>query len=124
MSVLLQAEAVSKRFGMVALEPVSLSIDTDRPAITAVVGESGSGKTTLARVLLGLVAPTSGRMLYRGFGTNLPGGFFANALRMRFKNAANTSVVWHGGKLLALWEGGLPHRLDPTTLDTLSLSRW
>lgn len=38
---------------------------------------------------------------------------------LRFKNAANTSVVFHGGKLLALWEGGLPYRLDPRTLATL-----
>ena len=35
-------------------------------AITAIVGESGSGKTTLARLLLGLVAPTSGQVLYQG----------------------------------------------------------
>ena len=61
----------------------------------------------------------AGRPLYRSFGTNLPGGLPANLLRLRFKNAANTSVVHHGGKLLALWEGGLPHRLDPRTLDTL-----
>jgi peptide/nickel transport system ATP-binding protein len=67
MTTLLQADAVSKAYGhFTALDPVSLAIDTSRPAITAVVGESGSGKTTLARVLLGLVAPSSGRMLYQG----------------------------------------------------------
>jgi all-trans-8'-apo-beta-carotenal 15,15'-oxygenase len=58
------------------------------------------------------------RPLFRSFGTNLPGGFRANALRMRFKNAANTSVAVHAGKLLALWEGGLPHELDGETLET------
>ena len=61
----------------------------------------------------------AGRLLCRGFGTNLPGGVLANALRLRLKNAANTNVIWHGGKLLALWEGGLPHRLDPRTLASL-----
>lgn len=61
----------------------------------------------------------AGRILFRNFGTNIPGGFWRNVLRMRFKNAANTSVVLHGGMLLALWEGGLPHRLDPETLETL-----
>ncbi|EIC19381.1 carotenoid oxygenase family protein [Thiorhodovibrio frisius] len=63
----------------------------------------------------------SGRMRYRSFGTNLPGGLLANLFRVRFKNPANTSVIWHGGRLLALWEGGPPHRLDPDTLDTLGI---
>lgn len=61
----------------------------------------------------------AGRMLHRAFGTNLPGGLFGNFFQMRFKNAANTSVRWHAGRLLALWEGGPPHRLDPATLSTL-----
>ncbi len=60
------------------------------------------------------------KILYRNFGTNIPGGFHKNFLRMRFKNAANTSVVMHAGRLHALWEGGLPHRIDPRTLDTLA----
>ncbi|MEM7608977.1 MAG: carotenoid oxygenase family protein [Myxococcota bacterium] len=61
----------------------------------------------------------AGRMRYRAFGTNLPGGLRRNLLRVRFKNAANTSVRFHGGHLLALWEGGVPHTLDPATLATL-----
>jgi len=36
-------------------------------------------------------------------------------------NAANTNVVWHGGRLLALWEAGPPHELDPDTLETRGL---
>ena len=66
-----------------------------------------------------LAEEQAGRMLYRSFGTNLPGGFLANAFRMRFKNAANTSVIWHGGQMMALWEGGWPHRIDPDTLETI-----
>jgi peptide/nickel transport system ATP-binding protein len=50
----------------VALERFSFAIDPARPGITAVVGESGSGKTTLARLLLGLIEPTSGAVLYNG----------------------------------------------------------
>ncbi len=61
----------------------------------------------------------AGKMLYRSFGTNLPGGFWNNMLKMRFKNAANTSVIHHGGKMLALWEGGLPHEIDPQSLETI-----
>jgi peptide/nickel transport system ATP-binding protein len=57
----------TKTYGhLVALEDFSLAIDGTRPTITAIVGESGSGKTTLARLLLGLVAPTSGEVLYQG----------------------------------------------------------
>lgn len=61
----------------------------------------------------------AGRMLYRSFGTNLPGGLRANFGKMQFKNTANTSLVQHGGHLLALWEGGLPHALAPDSLATL-----
>jgi oligopeptide/dipeptide ABC transporter ATP-binding protein len=67
MTVLLRTEHAGKSYGtLTALHDVSLAIDQDKPSITAVVGESGSGKTTLARVLLGLVVPTTGRVLYHG----------------------------------------------------------
>lgn len=32
---------------------------------------------------------------------------------------ANTGVLHWGGRLLALWESGRPHALDPQTLETL-----
>lgn len=74
MTPLIEARHVTKTFGgglldhdrTIALENFSLTIDVERPSITAIVGESGSGKTTLARLLLGLVAPTSGQVLYQG----------------------------------------------------------
>jgi peptide/nickel transport system ATP-binding protein len=55
-----------KTVGMIALDNFSLKIETEPPSITAIVGESGSGKTTLARLLLGLAAPTTGEVLYKG----------------------------------------------------------
>ncbi len=61
----------------------------------------------------------AGRILYRGFGTNIPGGAWKNAFDFHFKNAANTSIVFHAGKLLTLWEAGLPYELDPQTLATI-----
>ena len=57
------------------------------------------------------------KILYRGVGTQRPGGFLNNMFRFP-GNAANTSVVYHGGKLLTLWEGGDPWELDPATLET------
>ena len=54
---------------------------------------------------------------YRGFGTQIPGGFSKNFLKMT-ANPANTSIIWHGGHLLALNEGGKPWRLHPNTLET------
>ncbi|ARN75617.1 carotenoid oxygenase family protein [Oceanicoccus sagamiensis] len=58
------------------------------------------------------------RILYRGVGTQIPGGFLKNIFRTP-GNAANTNVILHGGKLLALWEGGKPYELDPATLQTV-----
>jgi peptide/nickel transport system ATP-binding protein len=50
----------------VALDDFSLGFADQPPSITAIVGESGSGKTTMARLLLGLVQPTAGEVLFRG----------------------------------------------------------
>jgi oligopeptide/dipeptide ABC transporter ATP-binding protein len=73
-SALLEARRITKVFNAgrfsrrrtVALEDFSLAIAGEPPSITAIVGESGSGKTTLARLLLGIVPPTTGEVLYQG----------------------------------------------------------
>ncbi|HEY9802377.1 MAG TPA: carotenoid oxygenase family protein [Leptolyngbyaceae cyanobacterium] len=36
-----------------------------------------------------------------------------------FKNTANTALVWHGGKLLALWEGAEPYEISVPNLETV-----
>lgn|GEM_PF-6996548 len=38
-----------------------------------------------------------------------------------FKNTANGSVIFHGGMMLATWELGLPHAIDPLSLETLGV---
>ncbi|MBW4651411.1 MAG: carotenoid oxygenase family protein [Kastovskya adunca ATA6-11-RM4] len=35
------------------------------------------------------------------------------------KNVANTALVWHDGRLLALWEGGAPHEIKLPGLETV-----
>jgi len=74
MAALLEARNVGKTYGggllskkhTVALRQASLVLQGDSPSITAIAGESGSGKTTLARLLLGMIKPTTGEILYQG----------------------------------------------------------
>jgi all-trans-8'-apo-beta-carotenal 15,15'-oxygenase len=57
---------------------------------------------------------------FRTFGDQRAGGPLANLFQVPTNaNPANTSVILHGGNLLALWEGGHPWRLDPDSLETL-----
>ena len=51
---------------LVAVDRANLEILEGRPEIYTIAGESGSGKSTIAKMLLGMVAPTSGSILYRG----------------------------------------------------------
>jgi peptide/nickel transport system ATP-binding protein len=74
MAALLEVRNVTKSFGggflhrhvTLALDEISLTIAGERPSVTVIAGESGSGKTTLARLLLGIIQPSSGQILYRG----------------------------------------------------------
>jgi oligopeptide/dipeptide ABC transporter ATP-binding protein len=53
-----------RRAPVVALDRVSLEVASGETV--ALVGESGSGKTTLGRVILGLVPPDRGSIVFRG----------------------------------------------------------
>ncbi|MDE2867597.1 MAG: ABC transporter ATP-binding protein [Chloroflexota bacterium] len=57
---------IIRRQHTVAVDDVTMTIDEQSPSILAVAGESGSGKTTLARLLLGVIPPSSGEVIYRG----------------------------------------------------------
>ena len=79
MAPLLELQNVSKIFGggmfnrrnvTVAVDDISFTISEDNPAITAIAGESGSGKSTMARLLLGIITPTMGTVLYKGKAVN------------------------------------------------------
>lgn len=49
-----------------AVDDVSFSLEQDHPEIFTVIGQSGSGKTTLARMILKMIPPTSGSILFEG----------------------------------------------------------
>lgn len=51
---------------LTAVDNVSLTIGQNDAKVLSLVGESGSGKTTLSRMILGLVKPTCGQILYNG----------------------------------------------------------
>jgi ABC-2 type transport system ATP-binding protein len=59
MTELIRTEGLTKRFPRVtALDGLSVSIGT---GVIGLVGANGAGKSTLIKILLGLLAPTSGR---------------------------------------------------------------
>ena len=71
--ILLKVDAVRKTFGggffsrklsALAVDDVSFSVAVGESF--GLVGESGSGKTTIARVIAGLTAPDSGRIVFAG----------------------------------------------------------
>ncbi len=113
MTALLEARHLSKVFGgglfsrhrTQALLNFSLRVDTEPPSITAIVGESGSGKTTLARLLLGLIAPTHGEVLYLG---------------KTFQNMSETS----GRRFDAMSRSSFRTHTTPTTRSTRSTMSW
>ena len=65
--VTMEFEVRKKLFGSQPLRAVdSVDLELMPKEIVGIVGESGSGKTTLGRLVLRLLKPTSGRILYKG----------------------------------------------------------
>jgi len=65
MNVALQLDNLAIRFGGVqAVADVSLAVQPME--LRAIIGPNGAGKTTLFHLISGLLAPTSGRVLFRG----------------------------------------------------------
>jgi osmoprotectant transport system ATP-binding protein len=65
LTALVQLIDVAKRYGDApALQPTSLSIE--RGKITVLIGPSGCGKSTLLRLIVGLVRPDGGQIIFNG----------------------------------------------------------
>jgi peptide/nickel transport system ATP-binding protein len=69
MNAIFGAEHISKTFGrgknqVHAVKDVSFTLAEGQ--VTTIVGESGSGKSTIARLVLGLMPVTSGKMVFQG----------------------------------------------------------
>jgi carotenoid cleavage dioxygenase-like enzyme len=60
------------------------------------------------------------KLIYGNYGMTATGAWWQRFGKAS-KNVANTSVISLPDKLLALWEGGLPHALDLETLETYGL---
>ncbi len=62
---MIELRGVSKRYGNhVALQPTDLQIEPGKT--TALIGPSGCGKSTLLRLMIGLIAPSSGTVQFEG----------------------------------------------------------
>jgi branched-chain amino acid transport system ATP-binding protein len=65
MAVLLEARAVTKKFGgLTALNAVDFELEEGR--IASIIGPNGAGKTTFFNVFTGLYVPEEGAVLFRG----------------------------------------------------------
>jgi all-trans-8'-apo-beta-carotenal 15,15'-oxygenase len=69
-----------------------------------------------------LADSAAGRPVRAAFGTNPPGA--EPVMAPDAINVANTSVVDHGGELMALWEGGSATVIDAQTLATRERKVW
>ena len=84
MDKILQVQNLKKYFPVAAgtLHAVDdVSFDIYQGETLGVVGESGCGKSTLGRVLLHLLEPTSGKMLFKGEDITFVNGPKLSALR-------------------------------------------
>lgn len=60
---------------LVAVDDVSLEIDSDKPMILSIVGESGCGKSTLCKMILRLYQPDMGDIYLKGNSYNDKKGY-------------------------------------------------
>lgn len=64
----------------------------------------------------------AGNILFTAFGTH--GDHLGSGGSADGQNVGNISLIRHAGELLALWEGGSAHLIDPETLKTAARKDW
>ena len=86
MSAFLKVESLSRHFGgHKAVDDVSFGLEEG--ALTALIGPNGAGKTTLFNLVSGALAPTSGRVWFRGKPVAGSTGVCALGMARTFQNA-------------------------------------
>ncbi len=125
MAAAIEVRGASKSFGAVrALAPIDLSIESGRTTI--LLGPSGCGKSTLLRLMLGLVEPDQGGVLFEGTRVSA-----SNALQVRRQMGY---VLQDGGLfphltarenvlLMALWLGRSKRAMDERLAMLADLAR-
>ncbi len=83
-----------------------VSFDIRRGETFALVGESGSGKSTIAKMIVGLIEPSAGRILFDGTPMSFASGSAMRAQRRRFQMIfqdpfASLNPRWHVGDIIA-----------------------
>ena len=91
-------------------------------AILAVHFAEGQARATYRYVQTAgyLEEERADKLIYGNYGMTATGSWWQRFGKTS-KNVANTSVMALPDKLLALWEGGLPHSLDLETLETFGI---
>lgn len=90
---MLELRNISQKYtenGSFALQSVNLKFEKGK--IYAIVGESGSGKSTLGKIMGGILAPSSGDILYKNKDV------YPMAYKMRREYLRNVQLVLQDGK--------------------------
>jgi ABC-2 type transport system ATP-binding protein len=117
----IEFDGVTKRFGdLVAVDRLSFTVD--QGSVVGFLGPNGAGKTTTLRILLGLVAPTSGRATINGrLYRQLPEPLHAVGAVLESSGAYPGRTARNHLRIEALLGGVSPSRVDEV-LDLVGLS--